>query len=363
MRRLAGRRAARAVNPLEHQLSYPFADRLPAPGAVIEVAPGIAWLRMPLPFALDHINLWLLRDGEGWTVIDCGIAAEETRRLWTLLFEGALAGLPITRVLCTHNHPDHVGCAHWLQQRFGAPLWMTLGEYMQGRVLSARLPGADSQAAAEHFRRHGIPEGPALEAIRERDGNHYAALVPSMPPALRRIRDADLITIGERSWRVLVGHGHSVEHAALYCERDGLLLGGDMVLPRISTNVSVWELEPLADPVTDYLASLDRFEPCREDTLVLPSHGRPFRGLHRRLAQLREHHHERLEAVLAACRQAPLSAADAVPVMFGRRFDTHQMAFALGEALAHLHALWYRELLERRIDADGVVRFAGRVAA
>jgi glyoxylase-like metal-dependent hydrolase (beta-lactamase superfamily II) len=348
------------VNLLEHQLAYPFADRLPEPGAVIEVAPGILWLRMPLPFALDHINLWLLRDGAGWTVVDCGIAADETRRLWERVFDSALEDLPVTRVLCTHNHPDHVGCAHWLQQRFGAPLWMTLGEYMQGRVLSARLPGADTQAAAEHFRRHGIPEGPPLEAIRERDGNHYAALVPSMPPTLRRIREGDRLAIGGRSWRVLVGHGHSVEHAALYCERDGLLLAGDMVLPRISTNVSVWELEPLADPVTDYLASLEDFESCREDTLVLPSHGRPFTGLHRRLAQLRDHHRERLQAVLAACRQTALSAADAVPVMFGRRFDTHQMAFAIGESLAHLHALWYGEQLERIVGDDGVVRFGAR---
>jgi glyoxylase-like metal-dependent hydrolase (beta-lactamase superfamily II) len=347
------------MNALERQLAYPLADRLPPPGELIDVAQGVAWLRMPLPFALDHINLWAMADGPGWTLVDCGIAADPTRRLWEALLDGPMASRPVARLLCTHNHPDHVGCAHWLQQRSGAPLWMTLGEYMQARVLSSRLPGADADASAAHFRRHGVPEGPALAALRERDGNHYAALVPSVPPTFRRLHDNDRVTIGDRTWRVIVGHGHSAEHAALYCERDALLIAGDMVLPRISTNVSVWELEPEADPVTAYLASLDRFEACREDTLVLPSHGRPFRGLHTRLAQLRAHHRERLDVMLAACRRAPLSAADAVPVMFGRSFDTHQLAFAIGEALAHLHALWHSGLLERRVGEDGVVRFGG----
>ena len=349
------------MNAHEHFLQYPLGDRLPGPAVRIEVAPGVHWIRMPLPFALDHINLWLLRDdfdGEGWTLIDCGISSDETRALWIRLFENGLDGLPIRRLLCTHTHPDHVGSAHWLQQRFGAPLWMTMGEYGLGRVLSSSLPGADSDAAAEHFRRHGIAPGPQLDAIRVRGGDHFARLVPSMPTTFRRIREGERIGIGGRLWRVIIGLGHSPEHAALYCEADALMLSGDMVLPRISTNVSVWELEPESNPVDWFLESLGRFEICREDTLVLPSHGRPFRGLHTRLAQLRAHHLERLEVVLAACGQAPHTAAQMVPVMFERRFDTHQLTFALGEALAHLHSLWYAGRVRRLIDDEGVIRFA-----
>lgn len=349
------------MNALEHFLQYPLGDRLPAPAQRLEVAPGIHWIRMPLPFALDHINLWLLRDdtdGPGWTLIDCGIASEETRALWLQLFEHGLEGLPIRRLLCTHTHPDHIGSAHWLQQRFGAPLWMTMGEYGLGRVLSSGLPGADSESAAQHFHRHGIAQGPELDAIRVRGGNHFAKLVPSMPTAFRRIRDGERIRIGERDWRVIVGLGHSPEHASLYCEADALMLSGDMVLPRISTNVSVWELEPESSPVDWFLESLGRFEFCREDTLVLPSHGRPFRGLHTRLAQLRAHHLARLEVVLEACQRAPHTAAEIVPVMFERQFDTHQLTFALGEALAHLHSLWYAGRVQRSVGGDGVIRFA-----
>ncbi len=351
------------MNALEQHLTYPFGTALPAPAARLPVAPGVDWIRMPLPFQLDHINLWLLRDRdeqgtEGWTLVDCGVASDEIRALWTRLFDEGLDGLPILRLLCTHTHPDHVGLAHWLQQRFPAPLWMTMGEYGLGRVLSSRLPGADAESARAHYRRHGIGAGPQLDAFAERGGSHFSRLVPSMPTHFRRIRDGERLVIGDRQWRVIVGLGHSPEHAALYCERDALLLSGDMVLPRISTNVSVWEIEPLSNPVDWYLDSLGRFETCREDTLVLPSHGRPFRGLHTRIQQLRDHHHERLDTVLKACRREPLTAAEVVPVMFEKQFDTHQLAFALGEALAHLHSLWYSGRVRRTIDGQGVIRFA-----
>ena len=349
------------MNPHEHALDYPFGDTLPAPARRIEVAPGVHWLRMPLPFQLDHINLWLLRDdfgGDGWTVVDCGIASAEIRALWERVFDTGLDGLPIRRILCTHMHPDHVGNAAWLQQRFGAPLWMTLGEYALGRVLSSCLPGADGESAHAHFRRHGVPDGPGLEAIRTRNSNYFASLVPQMPLGFRRIRADEPIAIGGRSWQVIVGTGHSPEHASLYCEADGLLLSGDMVLPRISTNVSVFDIEPESNPVRWYLDSLGAYAHCREDTLVLPSHGRPFRGLHRRIAQLLAHHDERLTLVRQLCARHRLSAAELVPKMFNREFDTHQLTFALGEALAHLHALWYTGELNRETGADGVVRFA-----
>ncbi len=349
------------MNPHESRLEYPFGEQLPALAQRMTVAPGVHWVRMPLPFQLDHINLWLLRDRiegvDGWTLVDCGIASDEIRAAWERLFAEQLDGLPILRIVCTHAHPDHVGLSGWLHERFGAPLWITLGEYAIARLLSANMPGVDASAAVAHFRRHGIAEGPELDAIRHRKVRYFPTLVPSMPLSFRRIAGGDEIAIGERTWRVIPGRGHSPEHAALYSD-DGLLLSGDMVLPRISTNVSVFEIEPEANPVQWYLESLARFEDCREDTLVLPSHGRPFRRLHERLRQLREHHDERLDKVLEACRGAALTANDVLPVMFGRRFDTHQTTFALGESLAHLHALWYRGALERNVDDDGRVLFS-----
>ncbi len=354
------------MNPLESRLDYPFGELLPATGERVEVAPGVFWVRMPLPFQLNHINLWLLRDRiddrDGWTLVDCGIASDEIRAAWETVFASGLDGLPILRILCTHQHPDHVGLAGWIHERFGAPLWMTVGEYAMGRLLSSNAPGADPESAVRFYRRHGIPEGPELDAIRNRNARYFPSLVPSMPRSFRRIAGDDELPIGTRRWKVIAGRGHSPEHAALYSADDGLLISGDMVLPRISTNVSVFELEPESNPVDWYLHSLRRFEACREDTLVLPSHGRPFRQLHERLKQQHDHHAERLAVVLQACRASPCSANDALPVLFGRRFDTHQTTFALGESLGHLHALWYRGDLKRTIDADGVVRFAAAAA-
>ncbi|MGE0314628.1 MAG: MBL fold metallo-hydrolase [Lautropia sp.] len=358
------------MNRLEAQLHYPFGDALPAPGQPIEIADGIHWLRMPLPFALDHINLWLMRDAldgrDGWTVVDCGVATDEIRRLWERLFADGLGGLPVLRVLCTHMHPDHLGLAGWLTARFDAPLWMTLGEYGIGRVLATPRPAAADamrdDPSAEHFARHGV--APAMvDAIRRRNRDYFATLVPSVPASFVRIADGDTLRIGGRAWRVIVGRGHSPEHAALYCADDRLLVSGDMVLPRISTNCSVYELEPLADPLRWYLDSLGRFGDCAEDTLVLPSHGRPFRGLATRIGQLVDHHDERFALVLAACDRRALTAADAVPVVFGREFDTHQTTFAVGEALAHLHALWYAGRLARRVGDDGIVRFEAACVA
>ncbi len=353
------------MNPQEQKLQYPLGSTLPEPARPVTVVDGVRWVRMPLPFQLDHVHLYLLRDHhegrDGWTVVDCGIASQDTRELWERIFAEQLDGLPVVRVICTHMHPDHVGLADWISTRFGARVWMTAGEYAMARVYSATLRGADGDAAAAHFRRHGITDPAQLQAIRVRGARHFAELVPVAPTSFRRMREDEPIRIGGRRWRVIIGTGHSPEHAALYSDEgpDGaLLLSGDMVLPRISTNVSVFEAEPESNPVRWYLDSLRRFESCAADTLVLPSHGRPFRGLHERLRQLHEHHEERLAEVREACRQAPHNAAEIVPIMFKREFDTHQLSFAMGEALAHLHLLWYAGELRRETDAQGVTRFA-----
>jgi glyoxylase-like metal-dependent hydrolase (beta-lactamase superfamily II) len=347
------------MNPLESQLDYAFGDTLPSPGFLLEVAPGVRWLRMGLPFALDHINLWLLEDEQdgraGWTIVDCGIANDATRAAWEKIFATGLDGKPVLRVIATHCHPDHVGLSDWLCSRWDAPLWMTTGEYAFARMMAASLPGVDGTAMLPHFQRHGLVDPAMLEALQGRR-SYYPTLVPAVPASYRRIQDGQEFRIGRHDWKVITGFGHAPEHASLYCAGLKLLISGDMVLPRISTNVSVFAVEPEANPVQLYLDSLKKYAGLPDDTLVLPSHGKPFRGLHIRISQLDEHHRERLAEVIDAC-VTPQSAADIVPVMFRRKLDAHQLTFALGEALAHLHKLWFDGTLRRDIGADGVIRF------
>ncbi|WP_233235973.1 MBL fold metallo-hydrolase [Bordetella sp. LUAb4] len=348
------------MNPDEHKLTYPWGDVLPQPGQALDVAQGVRWIRMPLPFALDHINLWLLRDEidgrAGWTVVDCGVSRDNVKALWEQVFESALDGLPVLRVLVTHMHPDHIGLADWLCRRWNAPLWMTMTDYALACLWSrSHGSGAGGEAAVAHFSRHGMTDPASLDKLRERVG-YYPNLVPSVPESFTRILHGDQVRIGGRDWRVIVGYGHAPEHASFYCEQIGVVISGDMVLPRISTNVSVFDHEPDADPLRRYLESLDGYEDVPEETLVLPSHDRPFKGLHERIAQQRRHHADRLAEVLQACVQ-PCSTADILPIMFKRALDLHQMTFAMGEALAHLHMLHYQGKLSRRTDDDGIVRF------
>jgi glyoxylase-like metal-dependent hydrolase (beta-lactamase superfamily II) len=353
------------MNPNEQKLNYPFGDELPQPGQALTVADGLRWIRMPLPFALDHINLWLLRDEidgrEGWTIVDCGVSRDEVKALWEALFENVLEGLPVLRVIVTHMHPDHIGLAYWLCERWNAPLWMTMTDFAVARLWSrpavngVTAGGRSGQSAVEHFTRHGLSDPEAQDKIRERSG-YYPSLVPDVPSRFTRIMDGDRIQIGGREWRIIVGYGHAPEHASLYCDTLQVLISGDMVLPRISTNISVFDFEPDANPLPLYLNSLRAYDDLPEDTLVLPSHGRPFRGLHERIAQQLSHHADRLDEVMTACEE-PHSTMDIVPIMFRRKLDLHQMTFAMGEALAHLHALYFEGKLERSTGEDGIVRF------
>ena len=355
------------MNALEHQLQYPFGETMPEPGTRQEVAPGVYWLRMPLPFALDHINLWLLRDRidgrDGWTIVDCGITNDTIKAHWETIFANELEGLPVLRVLVTHCHPDHVGLAHWLCKHWDVRLWMSLGDYMSARVMAGGS-GVGSNAggdfAASHFARHGMVDPDNLEKLRARK-SYYPSLVPDLPTQYRRLMDGDTVKIGAdpatASWRVITGYGHAPEHVALFNPATNVLISGDMVLPRISTNVSVFDMEPEAKPLQLYLDSLGKYEGLPKDVLILPSHGRPFRNLHTRINQLREHHVDRLAETLAACAEKPCNAHDIVSVIFRRQFDIHQLTFAIGEALAHLHALWHRGELVRVVGDDGVIRF------
>jgi len=350
---------------LEARLFYPLGDRLPEPGRCIEVSPGVKWIRMALPFALDHINLWLLRDQldgrEGWTVVDTCIAHDQSRAQWEHIFEQELQGLPILRVLVTHMHPDHIGLAKWLCERWSTPdqpchLWCSATDYNSARIGSQSTTGFGGEGAAAFFRSHGLTDPDALEKIRGR-ASYYPSLVPGVPRQFRRLMDHQTLAIGGHLWRCIAGYGHAPEHMAFWCEALGVLISGDMVLPRISTNVSVYDVEPESDPLDLFLQSLRRYEPLPADTLVLPSHGKPFRGLHERLAQLHDHHADRLSEVLQACTSKACTATDVIPVLFQRPLDLHQSTFAMGEAVAHLHRLWFGGELRRERDADGIWRF------
>jgi glyoxylase-like metal-dependent hydrolase (beta-lactamase superfamily II) len=351
---------------LESALDYPHGDTLPPPGTTLEVAPGVRWLRMGLPFALNHINLWLLRDRidgvAGWSIVDCGIDDAATRGHWEQIFEAELQGLPVLRVIVTHMHPDHIGLAHWLTRRWSTPthecrLWISATDWGAARMASQGMTaGYGGEAAARFFALHGLLDEASLDKVRGRS-NDYARLVPEVPARYRRLMDGQSLQIDGRPWRCIAGYGHAPEHIALHCPDLDVLISGDMVLPRISTNVSVIDLEPEGNPLPLYLESISAMCSLPASSLVLPSHGKPFRGLHERVGQLLTHHEERYADVLTACRERPGSAADMLPVLFKRKLDLHQTTFAMGEAVAHLHALAEAGALRPVTSEDGVKRW------
>ena len=333
-------------------------DEPPAPGETREIAPGILWLRMPLPFALDHVNLWLAVEDGGYTLVDCGYGDATTRAHWQRHFATTLADRPIRRIVATHCHPDHVGNAAWLAAHFGCPIAMTQGEYLAAHALIDQRAGYGQADVRGLFARHGM-RAEHLAALAAR-GNHYHRGVPEAPHAFERMIDGDTLMIGRWRWQVICGYGHSPEHAALATGEGRLLIAGDMLLPRISTNVAVWPGEPDGDPVARFLHSLTRFEALPADTLVLPSHGKPFRGIAARVGRLRAHHEERLRELHAALSAAgsPRSAEQMIAVLFRRQLDLQQRFFAMGEAIAHLNRLWHDGRATRTIAADGAIRYA-----
>ena len=349
------------MNDLELQLHYPLGDALPNAGHCITVAPGVKWIRMALPFALNHINLWLLRDEmdgvQGWSIVDCCIHNDGAKAQWETIFANELEGLPVLRVIVTHMHPDHIGLAHWLCERWNAPLWISATDYQVARFGCMGPTAFGGERAADFFAAHGLNDPDTVAQIRGRT-NYFPSLVPSVPNSYCRMLDGGSVTIGANTWRCISGYGHAPEHIALHCEVLNVLIGGDMMLPRISTNVSVYEQEPEANSLKLFLDSIDKFLALPEDTLVLPSHGKPFTGMHIRVQQLHDHHRDRLAEVMTACASKACSAADILPVLFTRALDLHQTTFAIGESIAHLHKLWLEGQLSRNRGTDGVYRFA-----
>lgn len=353
--------------PSPDAIQYPWGALIPSSGQSVCLQPGLLWVRMPLPFALNHINVWLLADAlegtPGWTVVDTGLDNDDTRQFWLNVWERDLDRLPVQRLLVTHLHPDHVAGADWITRHWseknGSPcrLWMSATDFSMAHLLSSGLAGESAQRAVEHYQQHGVRDEQQLQRVRDR-GNYYGSMVRAVPSQYARLLDGQTVKIGDDTWECIAGYGHAPEHMSLYSPSRGILIAGDMLLPRISTNVSVSEREPEADPLHLFLYSLRRLETLPPETLVLPSHGMPFKGIHCRVSQLRAHHHARLVEVLEACQTGTaLSAADLLPVLFKRPLDTHQLWFALGESMAHIHWLWHRGFVRRTRDDDGIFRF------
>ena len=335
-------------------LDYPFSE-VPAPAATIEVAPGVRWLSMPLPFQLDHINLWLLEDDDGLTVVDTGIGNAQTRALWEKIIETRKIG----RVILTHYHPDHAGNASWLLARNGAPMWTTQGEYLTAHAVRSSSAGYTADAVLAVFRANGLDAERLQGMAAMRGNNRYAELVPEFPHSYRRIIEGDRVRIGGRDWKAMIGHGHAPEHLSLFSEELNTVIAGDMLLSTISTNVSVWSIDPEGDPLRLFLDSIKRYRELPPDVLVLPSHGRPFRGAHTRVAELERHHREKFDILTQVLRSRPQSAGDLLGVMFPKRkLDLHQTFFAMGEAIAHLHYLYYAGRATREQGGDGIMRYA-----
>jgi len=339
-------------------LQYPFPDR-PSLGETIEVAPGVLWIRMPLPYTLDHINLWAIEDGDGWAIVDTGVRDKQTTDAWRHIFANSFGGKPVTRVFVTHMHPDHVGMAGWLTRRFACRLWMTRDEYLTCRVLVADTGREAPVEGVAFYRRAGWSDD-QLETYRTRFGS-FGKSVYALPDSFRRLQDGEVLSIGGRSWEVVIGNGHSPEHACLVSHESGLLISGDQVLPRISSNVSVFPTEPDADPLADWLRSIERLrQRIKPDVLVLPAHNEPFRGLHHRLNHLERTHLKSLDQLEQAIVQRS-RAVDVFPALFARSIsadDPQLVSMATGESLAHLNRLLAAGRARIEFDEQGVAWYS-----
>ena len=332
-------------------LTFPF-EHTPPAGTTAEIFHDLHWLRMPLPIDLDHINLWLLCDGPGWAVVDTGIFCAPCRDAWETTFAGTMGGDPVTRVFATHLHPDHVGCAGWLTERFDVDLWMTREEYLLCRTLISDT-GKDAPPEGVRFYRAAGFSDEQLALYQENFGM-FGTFVRGMPQAYTRMQDGDRLQFAGYEWEVIVGRGHSPEHACLYDAERNILISGDQVLPTISPNISVWPTEPAADPLRDFFASIDRLEEkLPEDVLVLPAHGKPFRGAHVRLEELRNEHAGKLDSLLSNSSQ-PRRVVDTFGDLFGAAINDSNRIMATGEAVAHLHYLLNTGDLVADRDSDGI---------
>jgi len=336
---------------MPQDLQFPFG----APeqfGQPLQVAESVYWLRMPLPFALDHINLWLLDDGDGWTIVDTGVATDAVIDLWLALFERWMLDKPVKRVIVTHLHPDHVGLAGWITSGWHVELWMSRTDYLLCRNLLADSHREPPEEAIHFYHAAGFDEQ-AINTYRAHFGG-FGRLVRALPNAYRRLIDGETLRIGEHDWQLVMGQGHAPEHACLYCPEQKLFIAGDQLLPGISSNVSVWPYEPHADPLSEWLRSCQRLSAVLvDDVLVLPAHERPFIGAHERLAALIQDHEDSLAKLYDFC-ATPRRVVDVFPALFRRPINKHNLLLATGESIAHLNCLLMRGQLQMETDAENV---------
>jgi len=336
-------------------LRYPW-EQHPGPEEIVEVRPGVLWARLKLPFRLNHVNIYLLADGDGWTMVDSGFGNEESIAAWTALFEGPLRHVKVSRLIVTHSHPDHVGLAGWIVERFHCPLQMSQVEYLQSVYHQNRGTEERRNAQRLFFRRHGMDENLTDKLLGR--GQDYLKRVSVLPPSYRRISHGDEISIGTRRFKVITGGGHALDQVMLYCAADKLFLSADQVLSKISPNVSVWAVEPDQNSLGEYLASLASLTTTLPwDVMVLPGHGVPFYGLKTRIKQLADHHEDRCRLIAEACRTVPQTSRQLVPVVFNKyELDVHQMGFASGELVAHVNYMLNEGRLTSEV-IDGVLLF------
>lgn len=333
-------------------IRYPW-EAPPQEGAAIEVAEGVLWIRLPLPMMLDHVNVYALDEGDGWTVIDSGFASKRSKAIWRALMEsGPLAGKPVTRVIVTHHHPDHMGLAGWFQSEFGAELWTTRTAWLFARMLQLDEQAVPTQETLNFYRQAGMDDAVFQQRVSERPFN-FSDVVDPMPVGFKRIKEGDVLRIGGRDWDVRIGNGHAPEHATFWSRDDNLVISGDQILPSISSNIGVYATEPDADPVGDWLESCERLAQfAREDHLVLGGHKLPFSGLQLRMKQLAENHHGALERLLDHL-DSPKTGGECFLPIFKRQIGGPAYGLALVEAIAHLNHLYHVGKVTRSLRDDG----------
>ena len=333
------------------KIHFPF-ETPPAEGEAIEVAPGILWLRLPLPMKLDHVNIYALDDGDGWCIIDTGFYTKRMVKTWQAILDGPLAAKPVTRVLVTHHHPDHVGMAGWFQSEHGAELISTRTSWLFARMLWLDNQPTPPEETITFYQSAGMDPA-IIEERRTQKPFNYADIVYPMPLGFRRIAQGDALTIGTRTFDVHIGNGHAPEHATLWSRDDNIVIAGDQILPGISPNLGVYATEPEADPVSGWLEACERFSTmARDDHFVLPGHKLPFTGLPERLHQLIHNHHSALERLLNHL-ATPQSAAECFQPLFKRDIGAGEYGLALVESIAHLNHLHQQGAVTRAKRDDG----------
>lgn len=335
-------------------IRYPF-PVAPAEGDAITVAPGVLWMRLPLPMALDHVNVYALDEGESWSIIDTGFASTRGRRIWDRLLAGPLQGKPVSRVVVTHHHPDHVGLAAWFIEK-GATLLMPRTSWLMARMLTLDVQDTPNAEAITFYTRAGMDPAELARRKTERPFNFADCVVP-LPQGYSRLTDGGTITMGGRTWDIRMGDGHAPEHATFWSREDNLVIGGDQLLPSISPNLGVYPTEPDADPVTDWLRSCESFQAFADpEQLILGGHKLPFTGLPTRLIQLIENHHGALRRLQAHLDQ-PRSAGECFLPLFKRNISQGEYGLALVEAVAHLNHLHQTGQATRHLRKDGAWAF------